>query len=156
MSDCVAIVGSREGANLDHVEGFVADLWRKFPDTTLISGGAPGVDQAAEKCWLEFGGKVKSLRPVKIDTLANGDESWGIECWELGGDAPRMYRLVNELTFGNFQSAAIYRDILIAEAADRVVSFMRSGGSRGAGFTAEMAEFAYEKPTYRYVAERAV
>lgn len=144
----VAIVGSREGANLDRVVEFVRALWAKFPDTILVSGGARGVDQMAEQTWLNLGGAVESFRPIKTG------ESWGIEKWELGGEQPRVFRLVNEPTWADFKSAAIYRDILIAERADRLVSFQAEGGSRGADFTAWMAQETYDIPTYRYYAAR--
>jgi hypothetical protein len=143
----VAIVGSREGADLEDVRGFVIDLWHKYPDTILVSGGAKGVDKCAETTWLAAGGQVESYRPVQIR-----EGVYGIEKWELGIGQPRVYTLMNEPTWADFRSAATYRDILIAEVSDRVVSFMRDGGSRGAGFTAAMAENCYEKPTYRYFA----
>jgi hypothetical protein len=146
-------VGSREGVSLSDVIGFLADLWQKYPYTILVSGGADGVDKTAEGFWRQCGGQVESLRPVLLARYPNGDESWGIEKWELGAN-PRVYRLVNELTWANFKSAAIYRDILIAEASDRVVSFQSAGGSRGASFTAEVAEHTYERPTYRFEAAR--
>jgi hypothetical protein len=148
VAERVAIVGSREGADLDHVESFVRELWNRHPGTILVSGGARGVDTVAEKLWLSFGGRVESYRPVKKG------ESWAVEKWELGGEQPRVYLLVNEPTWENYKSAATYRDILIADAADRVIAFMRSGGSRGAGFTATMGE-AYDKYVRRYEARRA-
>lgn len=155
MAERVAVVGSREGANLSDVVAFLCDLWRKYPDTIIVSGGADGVDRYAESTWQKFGGRVESFRPVLLKRLPNADESWGIEKWELGGSQPRKYLLIEEPTWANFKSAAIYRDILIAEAADRTVSFMRAGGSRGAGFTAETAEKTYGRPTYRFEARRA-
>lgn len=146
MPERVAIVGSREGASLADVSGFLADLWRKYPDTILVSGGAGGVDKHAEDYWLQLGGRVESLRPVKDGA------SWRIELWELGGPEPRVSVLINELSFDSFKSAAIYRDILIAERAARTVAFFRPGFSRGAGFTADVSEHTYGKPTYRYEA----
>lgn len=45
---CVAIVGSREYPDLELVRQFVRRLAAKYPEATLVSGGAQGVDQAAE------------------------------------------------------------------------------------------------------------
>jgi hypothetical protein len=148
MTERVAIVGSRDGADLEKLTNFLLKLWRKYPYTTLVSGGARGVDQKAEQTWLQLGGRVESYRPVKKDN------HYLIEKWELGGPDPAVYLLPGEPTWDNFKSAALYRDILIAERADRVVTFVRYGGSRGAGFTAEMAKECYEKPTYVYEARR--
>lgn len=125
------------------------DLHAKYPGTVVVSGGASGVDKAAEEEWLRLGGQVESYRPVQFRP-----DVWGIEKWELGGEQPRVFRLVNEPTWADFKSAAIYRDILIAERADRLVSFQAEGGSRGADFTAWMAQETYDIPTYRYYAAR--
>lgn len=45
----VAIVGSREFTQLGRVDAFVAKLAAKYPDVHIISGGAVGVDQQAER-----------------------------------------------------------------------------------------------------------
>ena len=42
----IAIVGSRKYANLDQVRKYITTL---APDTCIVSGGAQGVDQAAEE-----------------------------------------------------------------------------------------------------------
>lgn len=145
MTEKVAIVGSREGADLEHVVGFVTALRDKHPDTTLVSGGANGVDVTAEKAWLDLGGQVTSLRPVKT-----GPDEWSIERWELGGDNPRVFPLIHEPSFADYGSAALYRDILIVEEADRVVAFFKPGRSRGTAHTVEMA--GYRKlPIHEYV-----
>lgn len=144
----VAIVGSRQGADLEDVIGFVRALWAKHPDTILVSGGALGVDLAAENEWCSLGGSVESYRPKAI-----GPVEWAIEKWELG-PTPSVRLLIEDPTFANFKSAALYRDMLIAEVSNRVVAFMAPGGSRGASFTAEMGE-NYGKDTYRYFAEAA-
>lgn len=146
MAERVAIIGSREGADLQQVENFVYALRAKYPETIVVSGGASGVDKLAEATWLSFGGDVESYRPV---VLPNG--SYGIEKWELGGERQRVFVLADEPHWENFKSAALYRDILIAEISSRVVAFFRSGYSRGAGFTKEIAE-GYGRPTYEYMA----
>lgn len=146
LSEKVAVVGSREGADLEAVsEWLVSFLKAKHPDTILVSGGAPGVDKHAESTWLSLGGRVISLRPRE-----EGPEDFSIERWELGGGEPaRVYKLEGHPTMYDYRSAALYRDTLIAEEADRVVSFERPGGSRGASFTRAWADEALELPTYR-------
>ncbi len=154
----VAIVGSRDGADLSRVEGFLTTLHLVYPDTILVSGGATGVDSCAEQFWLAHGGQVESYRPIATKYTKEADgktraTSYGIEKWELGGASPRAFRLLEEPEFGNYASAAIYRDILIAERADRTVAFFRPGGSRGAGFTVEMTAGCYNKPVHVYEAQ---
>ena len=139
----LAIVGSRQGADLEHVRAFVAAL---PPGTIVVSGGAKGVDETAEKTWLELNGRVLSFRPKEFSP-----EEFGIEVWALGGDNPRVYELTEwrgaPATYGD---ACKIRDILIAETADRLVAFYRRGRSWGAGFTQGWAhdlgrpDFAYE------------
>ena len=145
MSERVAIVGSREGVPAEVVRSFVRQLWEKHPDTILVSGGAVGVDRIAEQEWLRLGGQVESYRPVQMAV-----DVYGVEKWELGGSSPRVYALVNDLTFENYKSAALYRDTMIAEAADRIVGFVKRGGSRGTEFTLEWGEESQPKPRYRY------
>lgn len=73
----IAIVGSREYSKMKDVSDFVYSLPR---DTTIVSGGARGVDQAAERAarrrgmnvkiflanWDKFGRKAGYLRNVEI------------------------------------------------------------------------------------------
>lgn len=61
-SHVVAIVGSREFPELDRVRDFVRSLPE---DACVISGGARGVDQAAEVEAQRRGLFVESYRPVK-------------------------------------------------------------------------------------------
>jgi hypothetical protein len=141
----VAIVGSRQGADLSAVDEFVWALYQKHPDTVLVSGGAPGVDSAAEQLWLRLGGDVVSIRPRKVN-----DECYAIEVWELGSN-PRIYDPVGEPTFHDYRSVALYRNSLIAEKADRVVAFFRRGRSHGTWVTLDFAT-AYGKPIYEFEA----
>lgn len=130
----VAVVGSRQGYDLNHLGSWLHALWQKQgPTTTLISGGADGVDRYAETTWIAFGGQVKSFRPVKVSDW-NEEDEWGIEVWELGGPSPMVYRLIDHPTFADFGSAASYRDMLIAEEAERGVAF-RANNSRGTTLT---------------------
>jgi hypothetical protein len=145
MSEREAIIGSREGANESDVRSFVTELYAKYPDTILVSGGATGVDTIAEQTWLALGGAVESYRPSQ---RAGG--SWGVEVWLLGVPEPSVYQLMDFPTFENFKSAALARDTLIADESDRVVAFMKAGGSRGASLTVEWGEESQGTPRYRY------
>lgn len=147
MSEKVGVVGSRQGADLDHVRSFVRALHERQPDTTLVSGGGGDVDNAAEQEWLRLGGRVQSFRPVQLP-----DDSYGVELWDLGGEQPMKFLLTQEPTWANFASAANYRDMLIAEAVQRLVVFYRRGKSRGAEGTAFFAR-VQGREVYEY--ERA-
>lgn len=144
----VAVVGSREGADLEHVTEFLAWLGTEHPDSILVSGGARGVDTWAEKAWLTAPGVVFSYRPKQL-----GPEEYGIELWELGCEQPRVYVLANEPTWADYGSACLYRDMLIADNCDRLVAFYRFGKSSGAAATAEWARH-YGKQVYEYESER--
>ena len=144
----VAVVGSREGFPLDDVGRWLAKLWDKQgPTTTLVSGGAPGVDHYAEQTWLAFGGQVISFRPKKVSAFDKEDE-YGVEVWHLGGDQPHVATQSYPFypTFADYGSAAAYRDMLIAEEADRCMAF-RYNKSRGTSLTIEFFENA-GKPVY--------
>jgi predicted Rossmann fold nucleotide-binding protein DprA/Smf involved in DNA uptake len=45
VSERIAVVGSRQGADLEQVERFVRALHSRQPSSLLISGGAAGVDK---------------------------------------------------------------------------------------------------------------
>lgn len=152
MPEKVAIVGSREGADLEHVVSFVQALHAKQPDTILISGGAPGVDTTAEQAWLTLHGEVWSYRPKKLEDY-NHDPQYGIEKWELGA-APRVFDLISEPTWADYRSACLYRDWLIAAECERLVAFYRHGKSPGAAFTAELAT-NWGKHVYEFENDRA-
>lgn len=132
MSEAVAIVGSRHGADLEAVKGFVHALYAKQPDTLLVSGGADGVDRTAEQLWLELGGRVKSFR-VREQAI----DKFAIECWDLGGEQPRVYVMADEPTFIDRTSALFGRDSTIVEHSDRVVAFFRRGRSGGTQLTVD-------------------
>ena len=146
MSEHVAIVGSRRGADLEMVRSFVAELHDKHPDTVLVSGGADGVDKIAEQTWLECGGRVLSYRVRTI-----GPEEFGVEVWDLGGERPMVYPLSEAVTMADYKSALLYRDMLIAEKCDRLVVFYRRHKSPGAAWTALCASNE-GRPVYEYEA----
>jgi hypothetical protein len=148
----VAVFGSRQGYDLDRVARWVVKLWEKQgKDTILVSGGAEGVDRMAEQTWLALGGQVKSFRPVKTGGDLTSEDEYGIEVWELGGEHPTVSRPGNEPRFADYTSAATYRDMLIAEEADRGMAFW-ANKSRGTAGTITFFE-VQGKPIY--VAEEA-
>lgn len=155
-TEYVAVVGSRQGASEDSVRHFLSVLYAKHPDVIVVSGGADGVDKIAESHWLGLGGRVLSYRPTawEFETLPGGKRhvtKWVIEEWRLGGAEPNVTMLLDHPSFADYASACLYRDTLINEKADRLLSFQRAGGSRGASFTMEWREDVDDKPRYRYV-----
>lgn len=99
MPEKVAIVGSRDFKHLDMVWAYVQDL---PPDTTVVSGGARGVDRAAEQAAVSYG-----LARQIIRAIWRNDEG--------------VYN----------PKAGFERNTLVVEAADRIVAFWdgRSGGT---------------------------
>ena len=147
MSERIAIVGSRQGADLEQVERFVRALYLRQPSSLLISGGAAGVDKLAEQTWLSLGGRVQSYRPKQLET-----GRYGVEVWNLGDMQPSVGVLSEpHPTFADYRSACLYRNMLIAEKADRVVAFYRRNRSAGAAHTIDAAR-SERKPFYEYEA----
>lgn len=135
----VAVVGSRDLAPLATVRRWLEWLHGAHPDTLLISGGARGVDKTAEEAWLELGHRVRSYRPKKVRGDQLHEDVWGVDVWELGGPNPSVRHLHGHPTWADFRSAAGYRNILIAQDADRVVAFYRPGKSQGTRLTVALA-----------------
>lgn len=143
----VAVVGSRKWVGLSRVEAFMGLLWNNHPGAIVVSGGAQGVDKAAELAWLGFGGSVISFRPNKL-----GLEEYAVNRYEfkdgLGAVVP--LELFGHPTWATFEGAAFYRNMLIAEEADRGVAFWdgRSGGTAGTidSFRAEGKEIDIFRP----------
>lgn len=144
----VAIVGSRRGADLDHVEQFARALYEKDPDAILVSGGADGVDRRAESTWQGLGGKVVSYRVKQLKP-----DSWGIEMWKIGSwETPSVQILAAHPTWADRTSALFYRDALVAEHADKVVAFFAPGRrTTGTQTTLDFAAGA-GRETYEYFA----
>ena len=125
MAELIAVVGSSVGADDTQVIGFMYDLHAKHPDSIVISGGADGVDDLAERTWRFLGHEVRSYRPVKLDT-----KTWGIEVWVFNGPSPRYY-VLDEPTWADKRGALVYRTWLIAEESQRLIAFFRLGRSPG-------------------------
>ena len=145
--DRVAVVGSREGADLELVESFLQWLHEKHPDAIVVSGGAKGVDKTAETLWASMGHEVWSFRVLKL-----GDESFIAEKWVFGGAEPHVERLgigQGHPVARDYYSALLYRNALIAEACTRLVAFFRPGGSTGTAITEGFASYGYGKDVDR-------
>lgn len=149
MAERIACVGNRKGADLRQVEDFIRSLHAQQPDSILISGGAEGVDSKAESTWFDLGGRVRSYRPAPFD------DGYGVEVWNYGGEADSYVLPVQEqrVKLADYRSAALYRDTLIAEDADRLVAFFRRGivTQSGAAYTQSWARDR-EVPTYTFQA----
>lgn len=124
----IAVVGSRKGVDLDLVREFVQTLFRENPRATVISGGAVGVDTTAEQAWLDLGGKVISFRTYKPS-----QDSWAVEEWHLGPEPSVVRHTVP--TFADPKSALFFRNTMIVDAADVVVSFTNPAYSPGTRFS---------------------
>lgn len=153
MTERIACVGNRRGADLESVVVFIDALHLAQPDSILVSGGAVGVDQMAESTYFCLGGKVRSYRPVPHEG------GYGVEIWNYGGSesahvlGPEHQRV----SFKDYKSAALYRDWMIAEDCDKLVAFYRDDRAKlmsGAAFTASLAKDR-GIAVYDYVAKEA-
>lgn len=125
----VAIVGSRTWPTLGRVREYLLTLGET---DTVVSGGARGVDLAAETFAMAKGHEVISFRPIK-----NDDGTYRVERWYYRAyDPSRAHDFALERTiahpgpFRTFREAALYRNARIANEADRIVAFQHEG-SRG-------------------------
>jgi hypothetical protein len=150
MSEKIAIVGNRKGADMQQVLDFMRALHARQPDSLIVSGGAAGVDQMAESTWFRLGGRVLSYRPAPY-----GPDGYGIEVWNYGGAQAAEVLPVEcqQVQAADYASVALYRDTLIAENVDRLVAFYRAGMTWGSG-TAFTEGWARDRgvPTYTFVA----
>lgn len=127
----VAIFGSRSYPDLEQPRAFVSALRDKYPQATVISGGAEGVDTTAEQQAIEVGLEVLSFRPIELEP-----ERFGVEVWHLGISQPFVERLsgIPHDIWGDWVGAVLWRDMLLAEVADRGIAFWHDR-SRGTSFT---------------------
>jgi hypothetical protein len=139
----VAIVGSRNYPDLAQVEEFVEKLSRKYPHSTVISGGAPGVDHEAEEAARARMLHIRSYRPRKryrqytILLVETGRFTVSVR-----GDDGRS------LQFPSFGQAAFYRNSLIINDCDQLVAFHYQG-SRGTQDSIDKAR-VLGKPVHVY------
>lgn len=126
----VAIVGSRDFPDLDRVRAFVRSLPQ---DACVISGGAKGVDQAAESEALQCGLAVRSFRPFAIGH--RGEFAIEVYTTMVGAYSNRSQERGR---YPNFAVAAHTRNQLIVNSAASVVAFW-DGKSKGTKSTIDKA-----------------
>ncbi len=144
MSEKIAVVGPRKGADKEAVESFVRSLYTQQPDATLVSGGAEGVDTWAEQLWISLGGRAWSYRVRKVTY-----DHFVTDKWEIGGGQARIYELIAEPSWADYVSALLYRSMLVAEIADKICAFSGIDKMRGTEFTVTIAtNDAHNAPVY--------
>ncbi len=130
----IGIVGSREYPHLEDVQRLVALIGednKQEPGYVIVSGGAKGVDTTAETAALACGLDVVSYR---VRSISYGEHA--IEEWTLGS-TPFVRLMTEHPTWDKYEGALFYRNILIAQKADRLVAF-RAAWSPGTTFTMDV------------------
>ena len=133
----IGIVGSRNYPYLEDVDLLVAKIAADTKRQALIvSGGAKGVDKAAETAALKYGLKVRSYRVASLD-----DDRHFPELWEFGGAAPQVRVLLEEPCWRDYEACLAYRNALIIEDSHRIVAFWNRHSS-GTSLALDFAEGA--------------
>lgn len=135
-SGVIAVVGSRDGVDLTVVAAYVRQIFGKYPNAMLISGGARGVDQAAESTAQGMGKMWRSARPAGPYPHDRGsgkrENLFRIEMF--GHPTPQGYDDPWELgAYDTYKDAAYARNTMVAEAGMVLVAF--TSGSRGTAHT---------------------
>lgn len=142
----VAIVGSRPPKKDAPKEAW--DRWRELKraciafvmglpaGTTVVSGGARGIDQLAESTARVLGHEVRSYLPLG---RGHAYSVWA-ERWNAEGAKDRVW-LVTDHVFPSFAAAAFWRNGEMVRAADAVKAF-HDGVSRGTADTIRKAKAA--------------
>lgn len=127
----VGFAGSRDYPDLLQVGAYVTGL---EDDDVVVSGGARGVDRAAERMALDMDMRVVSFRPLN---LVQGQRPWAIErVMQWKGD---RRDLVLPERYPSFAAAAYVRNDYIVELSDKVVIFW-DGHSNGTKDTLRKAQ----------------
>lgn len=122
------IVGSRDFPDLEAVDLYVQQLG----NVDVVSGGARGVDKAAEFAALASGLHVTSYRPFETDRGLFVIYRW------LDGEDNGMY---GSRVYSGFTSAALARNGLIVRDCDELTAFW-DGFSTGTKHTIDLARNA--------------
>lgn len=138
----IAIVGSRDYPHLPDVERLVQKIAADDPSNVIVSGGAKGVDKAAESTAFACGLAAYSYRVLEL-----GIETFGIQEWKLGADSYVRY-MAEEPNFLNYDSALAFRNSIIVQRCNRLVAFW-TGHSRGTALALDFAH-AYKRPERVY------
>ena len=150
----VAAVGSRDWPQrqLLRVHGYVASIAAKYPGAVIVSGGARGVDQAAEATAHACGLGLISYRPYEYENMEHKPE-FSIETFTEGERAQsiviEMRRRISPPFFPSYGQAAFFRNGWIAQDCQILVAFHHEG-SPGTARTIKIARefgrkvFVYE------------
>lgn len=128
----LVIVGSRGYPLLDLVRSFVQRL---KPETVIVSGGARGIDSAAEAAALERGSRVISIRPYEFDSIY-GRKEYSIDIWS--SFTVSLKERIGPPCFRSYGQAAMFRNGWIVGLSDGLVAFW-DGKSRGTRDSIERA-----------------
>jgi hypothetical protein len=123
MSDRVAIVGARSHPDLGEVRAYVREL---PPGDVVISGGAEGVDRAAEETAVLEGLTVVSYRVLAGSPRPVVQEYYNDPNQCCGWTVVRRWLLPVGLSI---RDALIFRNTFIAVGCTRMVAFSR--GTKG-------------------------
>lgn len=137
----LAIFGSREGVHPQDVVLAVNQAYEAQGNFILVSGGGPqgSVNFVAETTALEIGLPVISFRPAKRRDY-NDYPAYGVDEWRLHRGSGTVIAH-DEPTWADWQSAAQFRSMLMAERAERGLAF-HAKGSRGTEFELHLFEIA--------------
>ncbi len=126
MTLIVAIIGSRDWPDLPRVRTYTERIAAKHPDATIISGGAYGVDRAAEETADTLGLGVISLRPVDTNRTYTCELIHNERARYILGQVPLDYinvLLDPTLEHPTYGAACKHRNTIIVQNADHVVAF---------------------------------
>lgn len=135
-SHAIGIVGTRKMTNYGRslCEEIITDLGQKYPDLTIISGLAYGVDGCAHKKAVEMGLQTIGVIGHGLDTLYPAKHKTLSEKMKRNGGIVTEFRSHCLIDRKNFVS----RNRIIAGMSD-VVLIVESAEKGGALFTAEFA-----------------
>lgn len=122
----VAVVGSRDWPDLERVKCYVTRIAAKHPTAVLVSGGARGVDQMAEKVALWSGLELISYRPYEFENM-EGEQEFSVETVTQGARAQEIVverlRRISPPTFKSYGQCAYFRNTWIAQDCEVLVAF---------------------------------
>lgn len=137
----VGIVGSRDYPLPERVFAFVRGVAKKHPDATIVSGGARGVDKAAENAARLNGLSIISYRPYKYEAMGHGKTEWSVETVTAPDEHQENRRRINPPYYTSFPKAAFARNHWIVNDSDVVVAFW-DGTSKGTAHSIRAAQTA--------------
>ncbi len=123
-----AILGSRDYPELDAVRAMVKLIDQRYPNSSIISGGAFGVDRTAERTAAHLEMEWHSYRPEK-----KGSSQFQILYFKNGQEIGNL-----KGAYASFRDAAFARNKMIIKGADVVIAFWfnKSSGTRNSIETA--------------------